>query len=136
MKSREANPEPHKVPLAPQAIAILGELHSLTGAGLGGLCFPGVRKVTSPISEVSGLAAMHRLGYAPGDVTQHGFRSSFSRLTNQFGLWHEDAIERQLAHTEGWKQRKAYHRAEYWDERVNLMRWWADQCDAMRGRTI
>lgn len=28
--------------------------------------------------------------------------------------------------------RRAYARADYWEERVRVMTWWADRCDEMR----
>ena len=28
--------------------------------------------------------------------------------------------------------RRAYHRAQYWDERVRMQQWWADEIDLMR----
>jgi hypothetical protein len=37
-----------------------------------------------------------------------------------------------LAHAESDSVRKAYARAEYWDERVRMMTWWADKIDKMR----
>ncbi|WP_241971654.1 integrase [Idiomarina fontislapidosi] len=38
-----------------------------------------------------------------------------------------DAIERQLAHVEQNKVKGAYsHKAEYWDERVEMMDWWGN----------
>ncbi len=43
-----------------------------------------------------------------------------------------DAIERQLAHVDTDSVRRAYARADYWDERVKMMNWWADKCEEMR----
>ncbi|MEI2388059.1 hypothetical protein [Breoghania sp. JC706] len=37
-----------------------------------------------------------------------------------------------MAHQEANKVRRAYHRAEYWDERVQMMEWWAERVDALR----
>ena len=43
------------------------------------------------------------------------------------------AIERQLAHQEANEIRGAYtHAAEFWQERVRMMRWWADELDRMK----
>ena len=53
-------------------------------------------------------------------------------MLNESGLWHADAIERQLAHAEKDNIRRAYARAEFWEERVRMMTWWADKCDEMR----
>jgi hypothetical protein len=44
-------------------------------------------------------------------------------------MWHPDAIEGQLAHVEGNEVRAAYARAAHWDERVEMMQWWADYLD-------
>jgi hypothetical protein len=50
-----------------------------------------------------------------------------------------DEIERQLAHWEANEIRGAYIRgAEFWQERVRMMRWWADEIDrpSEHGRVI
>ena len=72
------------------------------------------------------------MGFTKEEATSHGFRSSFSTLANESGLWHPDAIERALAHIEGNSVRRAYARGEHWDERVRLAQWWADECDRLR----
>lgn len=126
MKMRRA----HRVPLAPQTIAILKELHAITGHRA--LLFPGVRSADRAMSENTINAALRRLGYGKDDMTGHGFRAAASSLLNECGKWNADAIEAQLAHVESNKIRKAYARAEYWDERVRMMSWWADRCDEMR----
>ena len=51
---------------------------------------------------------------------------------NKCGKWHPDAIERQLAHVENNDVRRAYARGEYWDERVEMMQWWADYLDELK----
>ena len=50
-----------------------------------------------------------------------------------------DAIERQLANQEANEIHGAYtHAAEFWQERVRMMRWWADERDrpSEHGRVI
>jgi integrase len=54
-------------------------------------------------------------------------------MLNESGLWNSDAIERQLAHVDQDSVRRAYARADFWDERVRMMAWWADRLDEMRG---
>lgn len=66
------------------------------------------------------------------DMTSHGFRASASSLLNESGLWHADAIERQLAHVDSHSVRRVYARAEFWDEPVRMMSWWVDECDELR----
>jgi integrase len=126
MKMRRA----HRVALVPQTISILKELHAITGHRT--LLFPGVRSADRVMSENTINAALRRLGYSKDDMTGHGFRAAASSLLNECGKWNADAIEAQLAHVESNKIRKAYARAEYWDERVKMMAWWADRCDEMR----
>ena len=56
-------------------------------------------------------------------------------MLNESGLWHADAIERQLAHVDADSVRRAYARADYWDERVRMMAWWADTCAKLKAQT-
>jgi len=65
-------------------------------------------------------------------MTSHGFRASASSMLNESGLWNADAIERQLAHIDGNSIRKAYARGEFWDERVRMMTWWADNLNTLQ----
>ena len=125
MKMREQ----HIVPLSRQAVAILRELHPLTGAGK--YVFPSVRTSARPMSENTVNAALRRLGYAKDEMTGHGFRSMASTLLNEMG-WNRDAIERQLAHAERNSIRAAYNFAEFLPERRRMMQAWADHLDALR----
>jgi len=120
----------HLVPLARQPLAILHELHELTGGG--DLLFPGLRSRTRPISENTMNAALKRLGYDGTQHTIHGWRAVASTLLHEQG-WTPDAIERQLAHVEQSRSRAAYHRSGYLDERVRMMQAWADYLDGLRG---
>lgn len=119
----------HKVPLSRQALAILAKAKAIHRGG--SYVFPGGASISKPLSENAMNVALQTMGYKD-IMTAHGFRSAFASITNESGLWHQDAIERQLAHEENNKVRRAYHRAEYWDERVQLMDWWAWALDAMR----
>jgi len=125
MKMREQ----HIVPLSRQAVAILRELHPLTGAGK--YVFPSVRTQARPMSENTVNAALRRLGYAKDEMTGHGFRSMASTLLNEMG-WNRDAIERQLAHAERNSIRAAYNFAEFLPERRKMMQAWADYLDKLR----
>lgn len=122
--------KPHRVPLAPRALVIVNELRKLTCNGR--FLFPSVRSTTRCMSENTLNAALRRMGFTNDDMTSHGFRASASSMLNESGLWNPDAIERQLAHIDGDSVRRAYARAEFWDERVRMMTWWADRCDQLR----
>ena len=121
---------PHRVPLAARAVAILRELHAITGQGK--FLFPSVRSATRCMSENTINAALRRMGFEKHEMTGHGFRSAASSMLNESGLWNPDAIERQLAHVDADSVRKAYARADFWDERVRMMAWWAERCHEMR----
>jgi integrase len=134
MKMRKA----HAVPLPSQAIAILRDLKAITGRGK--LAFPGIGArpqdglpiAQRPISENTLNGALRRLGYTQDEMSAHGFRASASTLLNESGLWSSDAIEAALAHQDRDAVRRAYARGQYWEERVRMAQWWADECDAMR----
>jgi hypothetical protein len=57
-------------------------------------------------------------------------------MTDECGLWNPDAIERQLAHVYNDSVRRAYARADYWEERVRMMAWWAERCREMHAGGI
>src|SRR5262249_30787663 len=121
----------HRVPLSTQVRETLGYLRKLTGRGR--LVFPSTRSALRPISENTLNAALRRLGYAPDQVTVHGFRTTASTRLNEMGRWNPDAIERQLAHQEEDDVRRAYmHAAEFWNERVAMRHSWSDYLDDLR----
>ncbi|SDO20137.1 Integrase [Filomicrobium insigne] len=127
--SRTKMRKEHRVPLPRQAAAILRQLHEFTGPK--GLVFPSVRTPRRPISDGTLNAALRRLGYAKEEATAHGFRSSASTMLNELGF-DPDVIEAALAHVDGDAVRRAYNRATYWDQRVELMQRWADHLDTLR----
>lgn len=122
----------HRVPLALQALAILEQLRPLTGRSK--YLFPSVRSAHRNMSENTLNAALRRMGYGQDEMTAHGFRSIASSLLNESGLWNPDAIERALGHKDSDEIRRAYHRAEYWDERVKMAAWWADHLDGLAAK--
>jgi integrase len=125
MKTRQ----PHLVPLSRQAVEILRELAPLTGRGR--YVFPSIRSGKRPMSDNTLNASLRRLGYGQGDMTAHGFRTMASTRLNELG-WRPDLIERQLAHVEKDSIRAAYNRAEYLEDRRQMMQAWADHLDALR----
>jgi integrase len=128
MKMRMA---PHRTALSRQALAIIEGLRPLTGSGK--YLFPSVRSAVRPMSENTTTAALRRLGYTTDEMTSHGFRSIATVRLNEMKKWHPDAIERQLSHLEENKTRDAYnYLAEYWEERVEMMQYWADYLDGLR----
>ena len=125
MKMRQA----HIVPLSSQAVAILRDLHALTGRGR--YVFPSPRSAQRPMSENAITAALRSLGYGGDTMTAHGFRSTASTLLHEQG-YASDVIERQLAHKEGNAVKDAYNRAQHLPERIKMMQAWSDYLDALR----
>jgi integrase len=126
MKGRRA----HRVPLSRQALTVLRNVHAISGDAE--LILPGVRGRNRSLSENTFNSALRRHGYSKEEMTAHGFRSAASSVLNESGQWNADAIEAQLAHVERNSIRRAYARAEYWDERIRMMQWWSDRLDSFR----
>lgn len=125
----------HSVPLSRQSLAILRSIKR--DADREGFLFPSRSSVDRPMSENTINVALRRMGYAQDEMTGHGFRAMAATLLNEMGLWHADAIERQLAHCDSNAVRRAYTRGEYWDERVRMMQHWSDHLDFLRdGATV
>jgi integrase len=125
---------PHRVPLSSQAVAILKELHQLTGSGR--WLFPSAVNFQRPLSENTINAALRRLGFTSTEMCAHGFRAMAATRLTEMGQWSREAVERQMAHEEQNAVRRAYtHGAEHWTERVAMMQAWADYLDGLRGQT-
>jgi len=119
----------HVVPLSRQAVAILRQLHAVTGRGR--LVFPSVRHADKPLSENTVNAALRGLGYDSDTVTGHGFRATArTLLAEQLGV-RVDLIEHQLAHTVRDPLGRAYNRTEFVAERRKMMQRWADYLDQL-----
>ena len=119
---------PHLVPLAPQTLAVIEELRPITSRSK--YLFPSTRTNDRPMSEITVLAAIRRLGYSKSDMSAHGFRGTASTVLNEKG-WNRDWIERQLAHIEGNSVRAAYNHTDYLDGRRKMMDWWAAYLEAL-----
>lgn len=113
---------PHIVPLAKQALEVLGMLHEVTGQGE--LLFPGDRNARKPMSNNTILKALERMGYKHR-MTGHGFRGLASTVLHEQG-WPHEHIELQLAHAPRNAVSAAYNHATYLEPRAKMMQEWAD----------
>lgn len=129
MKMREQ----HLVPLSSQAVAVLRELHAISGPD--GFLFPGVRSKARSISENTMNAALRAMGYTQAQMTGHGFRHMASTTLHERG-YRSEWIERQLAHADGNAMRARYNFAEYLPERRKMMQEWADYLDGLAGGAV
>lgn len=123
----------HRKPLPRLAIEILTDLRKMTGDCE--LAFMSSWSSGKPISENTLNGALRRLGFTKEQATSHGFRSSASSLSNESGRWSPDAIEAELAHIGADQVRRAYNRALYWEERVRMADWWAEEIQGMLGES-
>ncbi|MGO8778925.1 MAG: tyrosine-type recombinase/integrase [Rhodomicrobium sp.] len=117
----------HYVPLATQVLALLEELKAINGESRYVFAALNPRK---HISNNTLLYALYRLGYK-SRMTGHGFRAVASTILNEerergSHVFGSDVIERQLDHCERDDIRGAYNRAQYIQQRRQMMQWWAD----------
>ena len=103
--------EPHLVPLSKQAIEILKELQTLTGAGR--YVFPSGRTSERPMSDNAILAALRHMGYAKEEMSGHGFRAMARTILDEVLQVRPDFIEHQLAHAVRDPNGRAYNRTAH-----------------------
>jgi integrase len=120
----------HIVPLATQAVAILRELHAMTGTGR--YVFPGARTNGRPMSDNAILAAMRRLGISKDEMSGHGFRAMARTILDEVLGFRPDLIEHQLAHAVKDPNGRAYNRTAHLPERRKMMQQWADYLDKLK----
>jgi integrase len=121
---------PHLVPLSAQAVAILRDLHPLTGAGR--YVFPGARDRKKPLSDATMNAALRRMGFDKDTMTGHGFRAMARTILDERLGFRPDYIEHQLAHAVRDPNGRAYNRTAHLPERRKMMQAWADYLDSLR----
>ncbi|EAM8642486.1 DUF4102 domain-containing protein [Salmonella enterica] len=120
----------HIVPLSDQAVAILKQIEALSGHLA--FIFPGEYDQDKCMSDNTINKALRVMGYdTKKEICGHGFRAMACSALSESGLWSKEAIEKQMSHQERNSVRAAYiHKAEYLEERIAMMQWWADYIDA------
>jgi integrase len=113
---------PHIVALSRQTVEVLELLRDLSGSEE--LVFPGEQDRNKPMSNMTILKALERMGYK-GRMTGHGFRGLASTILHEQGYNHEH-IELQLAHAPRNEVSAAYNHALYLEPRAKMMQDWAD----------
>ena len=120
----------HLVPLARQAVAVLRELHALTGHGR--YVFPG-RDPKKPMSDAAVNAALRRMGYdTRTEITGHGFRAMARTILHEELHYKPEIIEHQLAHSVPDSLGTAYNRTKFVRERRAMMQAWADYLERLK----
>lgn len=110
----------HRVPLSARAVEILEHAKALTNGGA--YVFPG-RTAKKPLSNMVFLMALRRM--KRGELTAHGFRSSFRDWAAERTNVPRAVCESALAHTLRDKTEAAYNRTDLFERRRDLMSSWA-----------
>lgn len=131
-EERMKNRQPHIVPLSRQALAVLAELHPLTGGY--GYLFPSPRTWKRPMSDNAVLAAMRRMGIGKEEMCGHGFRAMARTILDEVLNYRVDWIEHQLAHAVRDANGRAYNRTAHLEGRREMMQGWADYLDSLRAQ--
>jgi integrase len=118
------------VPLSRQAMDVLRELQPLTGHRQ--YLFPGIQRVTRPMSENTVNAALRRLGFTGDEMTGHGFRAMARTILDEVLGYRVEWIEHQLAHEVRDHNGRAYNRTAFLQGRKDMMQGWADYLDELR----
>ncbi len=122
MKARKE----HRVPLSDAAVAVLKTLPRLDGETL---IFPST-KPGRPLSDMTITAVLRRM--ERGDLTAHGFRSTFRDWAGETTAYPREVIEHALAHQLKDKAEAAYQRGDLLEKRRRLMADWAGFCAIVR----
>ena len=77
------------------------------------------------------LTLLKRMGR--GDLTVHGFRSTFRDWAAEQTAFPRDVAEMALAHTVKDKVEAAYRRGDLFEKRRKLMDAWAEYCGGING---
>jgi integrase len=115
----------HRVPLSGRALVILREAESARTLG-SNYVFPG-GKAGKPLSNMAMTEVLRRM--ACGDITVHGFRSTFRDWAAERTNFPSEVVEMALAHAVGDKVEAAYRRGDLFEKRHRLMAEWATYCN-------
>jgi integrase len=108
----------HRVPLSDRAAEIIEEVAATKTSEF---VFPGRR--SSPLSNMAITMVLRRM--KAGNVTAHGFRSSFRDWAGNETNFARELAEAALAHVIGDKAEQAYRRGDALERRRGLMATWA-----------
>ncbi|MBK9562499.1 MAG: integrase arm-type DNA-binding domain-containing protein [Micavibrio sp.] len=131
--SRMKTRKEHMVPLSRQVVEKLRQLHLITGRST--WVFPSQCNSRKHMSNNTIRTAIVRMGYG-GRMTGHGFRAlAMSTIKEKLKYRHE-VVDRQLSHVHHNSVTRAYDRAQWLDERKEMMQAWSDYIDQLRGKTL
>ncbi|WP_371377742.1 integrase domain-containing protein [Thalassotalea aquiviva] len=112
----------HIVPLTPEILKILEKLKPLSAHREH--LFPADRNPRTHCNTQTANAAIKRMGFE-GRLVSHGLRSLASTTLNEQGFA-PHVIEAALAHAKENQVEAAYNRAQYLEQRKEMMNWWSN----------
>jgi len=112
----------HRIPLSDAALAIVEQMAAIR---CGEFVFPGA-KAKRPLSNMAFLMLLRRMNR--GDLTAHGFRSTFRDWAAERTGFPAEVAEMALAHAVGDKVEAAYRRGDLFQKRRQLSDAWAKFC--------
>jgi integrase len=117
----------HRVPLQPQAIALLKSLPVMAGSDI---IFPSPRgKALSDMALSQLMRGMRERGELTVEAVPHGFRSTFRDWAAEQTAYPDEIRKAASGHTVGDAVKEAYQRTDLLDKRRNLMNEWAKFLD-------
>jgi integrase len=120
----------HRVPLSAAAVAVLEQMKQIRE---GDFVFPGGKK-GKPLSNMAMLAVLKRM--ERGELTAHGFRSTFRDWAAERTNFSHEVAEMALAHTVSDKVEAAYRRGDLFQKRRQIMEAWARFCVTARSQAV
>lgn len=120
--------KPHRVHLSRQAVAILREIHPLTGHQA--YVLPSIFRGGVPMGDVTLNHLFRRLDFGVPEFSPHGTRGTAATLLREAGFG-RDVVELLLAHAEADQTVAAYTHAEHAAERARALQYLADQVDQL-----
>jgi len=116
----------HIVPLPPAAVALLKRIHVERSAIDGDVKperFVFTCNGKTPVSDMTLLKVLRDMNL--GDVTVHGFRSTFTDWAAERTNFPKEVVDKALAHQIPNAVEAAYRRTDFFDKRRVLMKEWA-----------
>jgi integrase len=113
----------HRVPLSAAALAVLDAMKSIRQNDF---VFPGIR-AGQPLSNMAFLMLLRRMGRG-GNLTAHGFRSTFSDWCAECTTFPAEVRGMMLAHVVSDKVEAAYRRGDLFAKRAELAEVWSRSC--------
>lgn len=119
----------HRLPLCDQAIKILEEVYPYTKDAK--YVFHSPLSRTRVLTREAISSALKRLDFGE-EIVPHGFRAMFSTIAYESGKFRGEVIKALLAHQDANKVRSAYNRADYANEKRELVEWYGDYLDKVK----